>query len=579
MNTTNVSVTDLSKVVNTLNQVTRNQQALGDQQVVLHNAMSTVQRNQDTTQQELLGLKAQFVEYVRRDELRQNLQLAQVQILEVRGELNDRFGKFADVRELATGTLQALDAGIVSQGAIRDLSEELMLRTPGYWLAPALIAVAAWIRDEPELATKAIGEALRRDNDKASLFFALVLRRHQRDRATAAWVRQYAARQDPTKLSREFVVVLDAVSTGAFGREAKPMLLEQMSEWYGRLSQDQDTVDRQVERWAKMIDTMRRPADACYELLPVISPTWPQLKDLLEGATVHGAAEEMLRATFEGPIPQSQDLHERVDNILDNLVRDFDAEEAPYRKREAWLQAVVDADGDHDVAKRKMAAEDPLHEQAVDFLTLLSNAALHGDRAGASAGTQRFTLALARDWLTQGAGRLEADNIAAMPSRVELRAEGWTGWVDGNTDEQKLVGSLSEHIDRETEKAVSEVRMSGAAQAASIFGGLALLVALLSAVGGASGFALFLLLVAAALGAWAAFDLRALPARRAEIRRKGDQRRVAAVVRLRGAIAELVDLRGEWQQEIAKAGSLRAFAEGLTATAFVATAPDQLRGA
>ncbi|MFD4669977.1 hypothetical protein ACFWNN_09595 [Lentzea sp. NPDC058450] len=574
-----IHIPQLGQLTDAVRKVTQNQEALNQQQIVLHGAMSTVQRNQDSTQRELLDLKSQFVEYVRRDELRQNLQLAQVQILEVRGELNDKFGKFAEVRELATGTLQALDAGIVSQGAIRDLSEELMLRTPGYWLAPALIAVAAWIRDEPALATKAIGEALRRDNDKASLFFALVLRRHQRDRATAAWVRQYAARQDPTKLSREFVVVLDAVSTGAFGREAKPMLLEQMSEWYGRLGQDQDTVDRQVERWAKMIDTMRRPADARYELLPALSPTWPQLKDLLEGATVHGATEEMLRTTFEGPVPQSQDLHERVDGILDNLVRDFDAEEAPYRKREAELQAIVEAQGDHDLAKKKMAAEDPLHEQTVDFLTLLSNAALHGDRAGASAGTQRFTLALARDWLVQGAGRLEAANIAAMPSRVELRAEGWTGWVDGDTDEQQLVGSLSEHIDRETAKAVSEVQMSGAAQAAAVCGGLALLVALLSAVGGASGFAVFLLLVAAALGVWVGFDIRALPARRAEIRRRGDQRRVAAVVRLRGAIAELVDLRGEWQREIAKADSLRTFAEGLTATAFVAIAPDQPRGA
>ncbi|RDI24493.1 hypothetical protein [Lentzea flaviverrucosa] len=574
-----INIPQLDGVVRALNQVTRNQEALGEQQVALHGAVSTVQRNQDNTQQELLGLKAQFVEYVRRDELRQNLQLAQVQILEVRGELGDKFGKFAEVRELATGTLQALDAGIVSQGAIRDLSEELMLRTPGYWLAPALIAVAAWIRDEPELATKAIGEALRRDNDKASLFFALVLRRHQRDRATAAWVRQYAARQDPAKLSPEFVVVLDAVSTGTFGREAKPMLLEQMSEWYGRMSRDQDTVDRQVGRWAKMIDTMRRPVDARYQLLPVLSPTWPQLKDMFEGATVHGATEEMLRATFDTPVPQSHDLHVRVDNILDGLVRDFDAEEAPYRKREAWLQAVVNADGDHDVAKKVMAAEDPLHEQTVDFLTLLSNAALHGDRAGASPGTQRFTLALARDWLVQGAGRLEAGNLASMPSRVELRAEGWTGWVDGDTDEQRLVGSLSEHVDRETEKAVSAVRMSGAAQVASVFGGFALLVALLSAVGGASGFALFMLFVAAALGMWAVFDIRALPARRAEIRRKGDQRRIAAVVKLRGAIAELVDLRGEWQREIAKAQSLRTFAEGLTATAFVATAPDQLRGA
>lgn len=36
-----------------------------------------------------------------------------------------------------------------------------MLSTPGYWLAPCLVALAAWINDQPGLADKALRKELR----------------------------------------------------------------------------------------------------------------------------------------------------------------------------------------------------------------------------------------------------------------------------------------------------------------------------------------------------------------------------------------------------------------------------------
>jgi len=528
----------------------------------------------------LQDLSNRFNEFLRSNELAKALQLAQTEIIAVRQELSTEYGHFGEVRRLATGTLQALDVGIVSHGTMRQLSEELMLSTPRYWLAPALVAIAAWIRDDPELAKRALGEAVRRDNDKASLFFALVLRRHRRNQATARWLRQYTARQDPANLSREFTVVLDAVSTGAFGAESKPLVLEQLGEWYARLVADQAVVDRQVTRWQEMLDTLRRPVDPRYQLLPAISPTWPQLKELYEGATVHGAAEDFFRGMFTGPVPQSDDLRRRVDDILTDLVTRYDVEEAPLRLKEAQLQTIIDAEGDKVKAAQEMHRADPLHESTVDFLTLLSNAALYAEKAGASLGTRRFAVALAKSWIAQGAGRLEARNLAAFPSSVQFALEGWTGINDGSTTEERLVTGLAGHIDAETARAVAQVRFTGKPLGVAILAAILLVFAVFSAVGSSSpGFAVFLLVVAAACGAWSAFQARALPARREELRRQGEQRRNAALAQLRGGIAELVDLRREWEREMAKAPRLRAYLGQLDSTAHVAAAPEQKRGA
>jgi len=576
--TERIVIPQLDNVVRAMNDLSRAQVEMFQRQEVLQDSIGQVAATGDRTRNELQQLAARFDDFALREELRHNLQVAHTEIIQVRQQLTTDFGKFAEVRQLAIGTLQALDTGIVSQTAIRQLSEELMLLTPGYWLAPALVALAAWIRDEPDLAYKALAEAVRRDNGKASLFFAMVLRRNQRDEATARWVRQYVVRQDPAKLSREFMVVLDAVSGGVFGHAAKPLVLAEIAEWTGRLCEDPAIVDTQVVRWERMLETLRRPVDPRYRILPVISPTWPKLKELYEGATVHGAALEHFTAVFDGPVALGAGLRQRVDEILDGLVKNFDTEEAPLRYREAELQSLIKADGNKTVAAQEMSRLDPAHEQVVDFLTMISNAVLHPETAGASQGTRRFAIASAKDWVVQAAGRLEVRNAAAMPPVVEVAIEGWTGMIDGSTDENQLAASLARHIDVETDRAVAQVRFTGKPLAFAIAAGVALVIALLAAVNGDAGTGAFFLAAVLALAGWSFYLARALPTRRAELRRQGEQRKAAAVDQLRGGIAELVDLHQDWRDQCAFAPGLRDYLEGLRATEFALDAPDQRRG-
>ncbi|HEX3782160.1 MAG TPA: hypothetical protein VHX38_21065 [Pseudonocardiaceae bacterium] len=570
---------NLRSINNALNTMQRNQNALGAQQAELQQSVNQVKATGDQTQANLLTLAQQFDVFQRQSEFRHNLQVAETQIVQVKQQLETEYGHYKNVRRLATGTLQALDAGITSHGTMRQVSEELMLLTPQYWLAPALVAVAAWIRDDPALAAQALAEANRRSNDKTSLFFALVLRRHQRNAAAARWLGQYTARQDPAKLSPEFMVILDAVSVGAFGHESKTLVMGRLMDWYGRLSDDQATVDRQVTRWAAQLDAHRRPVDPRYHVLPQISSTWPQLKDLYEGATVHGLAEQRLRAMFDGPIGQSEDLRVRVDNILEDLVSDFDAEEAPLRHREQELKELVKAKGDQAAADKAIQLAKPLREATHDFLTLISNAAVDPQQAGTSPGTQRFAVALAKDWISQASGRLEAANIAAHPAAVRVDIDSWQHFIDSTTGEEQLVRDLSRHIDRQTERAVSAVRFSGPPLAAAICAGLTLLCALWAGIGQSVGLAVFFLLVAIGAGGWAAYHAYGLPARRAELRQQGERRKTVTVAQLRGGIAELIDLRAEWERELALAARLRQYLEQLNGAAFAPRAPDQLRGA
>jgi hypothetical protein len=395
--------------------------------------------------------------------------------------------------------------------------------------------------------------------------------------AAARWLRQYLVRQDPSALSHEFVVVLDAAATGALGPDARPLVMGQLGEWYDRLAADDSVVQVQVAKWRQLIDELRTPVDPRFTVLPAISPTWPQLKEVYEGATVHGVAEKRFRAILDRPVGNNTSLQARIDQILDNLVTSFDREETPLRKRADELEAIIRHGGDKAAATVTAAASASLHDANVDLLTLITNAGFFPDRVGASPVTQRLAIALARDWIVQADGQLEAQNVKALPAGVELAVEGWTGVVNEQASESDLVRSVSMHIDAETEQEMAQVKFSGGPLACAIAAGAAVVFAIMAAAGGNGGFAGFLVIVALALGGYAGYAYTQLQPRRDHIRKLGEQRKANACAKVRGAVAEVVDWRSEWERELDLAASCRDYLGTIDRDAFVLSAIDQRR--
>src|SRR5205814_3416103 len=130
------------------------------------------------------------------------------------------------VRRSAVGILQAFDVGLISEQTAQTVSEQLMIQAPRYWLAPVLVALAAWSRDEQSLGERAVETAFQRSPAKTSLFMALVLRRQGRYDSAGRWLRHYLAAQDPTALGRDFAVILESIAQGAFGPAGLQLIQE-----------------------------------------------------------------------------------------------------------------------------------------------------------------------------------------------------------------------------------------------------------------------------------------------------------------------------------------------------------------
>lgn len=560
-----------------LDHVARRLSALETLQVQLGNSVDQVATVTDATRGDLLRLATEFAEFRRLNELAKNLQLAQTKIIHVNQELDTTFGHHAEVRRHATGILQALDVGVVTRETMYEVSEELMLSTPRYWLAPALVALAAWIGDDRHLAERALGEALGRDDDKVTLFYALTLRRYGRGPAANRWLEQYLARQDPGAMSNELTTVLDAMATGALGVEARPLVRVSMDGWFEQMTADRTVVEAQISRWTQLLDARRGGPEPQLEILPSVSPTWPDLEEQFRRATVHRNAHDHFRGLFSRPAQDEPDLRVKVDTILQNLVTNFDDDEQPLRREAHRLQLIIDHDGDTTAAADAHELYAPIQQDTVDFLTLVSNAAFYPDQVGASRSTQLVSIAMAQEWIAQADGRLEADGHRDLPDGVDLEIEGWSGRVDASATEAGLATSLRKHIDAETERAVAAVRVPAGAIGSAVAAALFLVFAISSGASGSAGGLVFCLLVAIALGGYAGYAFGQLPARRATVRRQGAARRAQALGVLKGAIAETIDWQTAWRREMAFAPAFQQFVRGLDRDAFVVAAPDHRR--
>lgn len=427
----------------------------------ISNQVENVGQEVVNTRSELARLEQMFLDFVAADTKAKEVALAETRQVKIRQEIETKFGYYAEVRRHATGILQASDARIVRQETVNTATESLMLSAPRYWLAPALVALAAWLADNKPLSEKALAEAIRRDDEKTSLFFALITRRTARPAACRIWLDRYFGMQDPTRLDRQSVVLVDALASGVFGSEVRNQCAKRIEAWIDELSQRAGFLEEQRKQWNEGLRSKTPTTDhaARYKYLSQCSPTWVLMNDTLNGAAMQAVVRDHFKAIFEGAISPSPNLMAAVDGLLDKLVQNFDDEELPLRRDEKLCQLIIEEAGNRAAAKNRYDLESKALDELVSFTQLLTNAAMHPETSHASRATQRFALALSRSWIKDAHQDLSASIRAAVPVRIDLTIDEWQGTTQNGDNEKDLATSLGAHIDHRRDEAIARIKL------------------------------------------------------------------------------------------------------------------------
>lgn len=529
-----IQVADLTYITKSLHSLNKDIEAVSSQVSDVGNVLSN-------TRSELKRLEDAFLRFVAADLKAKELSLAETRQVKIRQELETTYGYYAEVRRQATGILQAADVNVVRNETIKAATESLMLSAPRYWLAPALVALAAWLSDHAELARRALAEAIRRDDEKTSLFFALVSRRAGRGEACRTWLDRFFGMQDPTSLDRQSVILVDAVASGIFGGEIRLQCTRRIESWIDELSEQAGFVETQRRQWTDGLLTKMPTPDRSdkYSHLSRFSPTWPRLNESMNQAATHEVVLKHFQGIFDGALPSAKSIGVAVDGLLDTLVSQFDDEELPLRRDDRLNQLIINESGDRQAAERRQALENAALDERVSFTQLLTNAAMNPELSKATRATQRYAIALSRAWIRDAHDDLSATFRNAVPAEAEVAIEGWAGNTRGGENERELLAGLGAHLDAERDATLAKLKLGVGHWVAGVVGVMALLMAI-------KGGMVPALVGIAAIG-WVVVARSKIAKAKELVIQEAKKKKAQCEQALKATLAELV----EWRRELA----------------------------
>lgn len=463
---------DLSAIEDDLRWLVNNVDAVSGKVDAVSGKVANVDNKVNAVSSELSALSEEFRLFANELKRSVNLTDAKQSVVMLEQKLKKEFGSYEEVRKHTVGILQAADIGVVKKETIENVAEEMMLSTPRYWLAPALIALSAWLSDNKELADKALKEAIKRDDEKTSLLFCLISRRAGKLDASLVWLERYFSMQDPEKMERRIIVVLDAFACGLFGGDENGICSLKIKQWLDELSSKAGFADKQRQQWENAI--LEKKVSINEDEFPILkqySATWDKLKEALEIAETHEQIYNYFSNIFNTPVGNVASVSSKIDDILDNLVNNYDTEELPLRIQLRKNKLIIEENGDINRATKRFDLEAKGYEKYEDFSQHLTNAALAPESTGALVSTQKLAIALSKQWILDAYEDLIAKSRAKVP--IEIDIDDWHGKTRDGVDAEELSNSLNCYIEKLKEEQLSKLKWpNGTVAAMGIIGGI-----------------------------------------------------------------------------------------------------------
>ena len=390
---------------------------------------------QKEVQRRLEALGQQVTTYIDEDRAARRTQFALTALVDARADHDRQFGHHQMVRRSAIGMLRVMTTGTVRPAALLRAAEQLMVDASGYWLSPALVALAAWVGNSPVSAERAVLEAVSRDPGRSALFFSLVLARFGRHDAAACWITEYAKAQDCNALTGEFTVVLDAVARGALGGRAREFLLDACRGWRDQIGQSGAWEAKQVASWTGFIRGQRQPLTDTFDPLGTVSRDWVAKLSRLEAATAFGHTEQWLKGRLSSTSEGEEILRDVADDLLHELIAAPDQAEGALLEAARRWHAIVERGGHPPTP----ASGEPGEPVRTDFLTLSTTIATGAYQSELSEQAVRFCLVLSDISVERAVTDLSQQVKSTYPASIEVDIEGWHHAVEPGDDPDALV--------------------------------------------------------------------------------------------------------------------------------------------
>lgn len=384
------------------------------------------------------------------------LQEAATELVRVRQEIDQQFGNYRVVRETMLGVLQATDLALVKKTTISRVSEEIMLSTPEYWLAPCLVAVAAWIGNDKDLASRAIAEAARRDKEKTALTMALICRRNNRIATCYEWLSIYFDQQDSAEFSEGSFAYIDAYVNGVFGPDKKHMCEDYIAKWMNEIRGSSSRIEMdQEEVWKEYCSKFTINIDQMFPDLRECVPEYERINAYVARLNSVDAIKENFSGINNAYIDTNK-LKTNIDKNLIQLISRYDGREEPLRREESVLLAIRALDGNKEAAKAAILRREQARQQkALNLVEQMTKVIITEDDVAPS--KRKTAVRCLSGYIRKGFNSFIEEKKSSFPADISLAIDGWIGTTSDGNNKDKLSVDFEQKMNENLEAELNAI--------------------------------------------------------------------------------------------------------------------------
>ena len=368
------------------------------------------------------------------------LEQAVSELERVRTEIDDQFGDYNLTRELMIEILKASDMDEIREKTVSRVTRDLMKSTKDYWLAPCLVAVAAWIDDDRELAEKAIARAVKRNEAKTALTMALICRRNHRIDTCYEWLALYFSKLKANDFAEENFVYIDAYENGIFGSDKKHRCDAYIQGWLEEIRICSAAFEKEQEQtWKEYFMTFKVDIS---DKFPELKKAAPDDFDKINNYVGRILSYEKVKNYFNYVMNADLDLpalRASLDRNLLAIVSEYESVEEPLREDEEYWMAVSRYHGDTSIAAREQEERRKKKEAAggkrMNLAQQMTNIIIDSND---NVSTRKKTaITFMKDSISNGFNKYIEEGKNSFPNGITINVNGWTGkTVDGLNGEQ-----------------------------------------------------------------------------------------------------------------------------------------------
>lgn len=334
-----------------------------------------------------------------------SISTASKNVTQYNDEYFTKFSYYNELRRISLGYVIGLDSNIINSETMRKKVEKAYLQNSEYWLAYSIAAVMLWSNNEKEAAQRAMSKSLSINYFNSCLFYLLINLRFNRIDAAKKWYVNYLDRADMNNLGDEWQYLLQAYLFGAFGAD------EEFQEIIAKCFQSMlaqvevTTVDfakKFIQKALEFAELYVHKTNYEFTTLGRTCDEYPQMKDLLSTAEKNIEIAKYYDDLAEAEITETDDLPQKIENVLYSLVNDYDEEELKVVQKIKYNEAIISAKGDVAAAQANYNAMFADRQKKKNLGDLLLSWAFADDTAQTDVSVKRFSISFMKEAIAKG---------------------------------------------------------------------------------------------------------------------------------------------------------------------------------